>query len=95
VYGTIARFKIKRENLDALRALLAETQARNVPGFRSSHLLIPDEWNDQVWVVAVFEDEATYRANADSPEQHEEYLRYRALLEAEPEWTDGEIVSSP
>jgi len=38
---------------------------------------------------------ATYDANADDPKQHEMYLKYRALLEEEPEWHDGEIRSFP
>jgi hypothetical protein len=33
-------------------------------------------------------------ANAASPEQHARYEQYRALLTAEPEWHDGEIVHS-
>ena len=32
------------------------------------------------------------RANADDPRMHERYLQYRELLEAEPEWHDGEII---
>jgi len=34
----------------------------------------------------------TYHANAASPEQHARYLRLRALLTAEPEWHDGEVI---
>ena len=30
--------------------------------------------------------------HADAPEQHESYLKMRALLEADPEWTDGEWI---
>jgi len=30
--------------------------------------------------------------NADSPEQNTRYLEFRDLLEADPEWHDGEIV---
>ncbi len=48
MYGTIARMKVKRENLDALRAWAAEARTRNVPGFRSAHVLLPDAWNDEV-----------------------------------------------
>ena len=44
---------------------------------------------------AIFEDRATYDANADDPKQHEMYVKYRALLEEEPEWHDGEIRSFP
>ena len=33
-------------------------------------------------------------ANADSPAQDARYRQFRALLEADPEWHDGEIVLS-
>lgn len=93
MYGTVARMKVKRENLDALRKTMDATQARTVPGFRSVHVLVPDEWNDEVLLAVFFDDKASYTKNADDPAQHEDYLKYRALLEADPEWTDGEWQS--
>ena len=93
VYGTIARMKVTKDNLEKLQALMEEVEQREVPGFRSSHILVPDEWNDEVLMVVFFDDKATYVANADDPRMHEDYLRYRALLEAEPEWTDGEWIT--
>ncbi|GIV00674.1 MAG: hypothetical protein KatS3mg014_2289 [Actinomycetota bacterium] len=90
MYGTVARMKVKRENLEALQRELGAEDYPGIPGFRSSHLLIPDEWNDEVIISVFFDDEASYRRNADDPAMHERYLRYRALLEADPEWTDGE-----
>ena len=95
MYGTVARMKVKRENLEKLQSLMMEQQGgRQVAGFRASHVLIPDAWNDEIVLLAIFDDKATYEANADDPAQHEDYVKYRALLEAEPEWTDGEIVSN-
>ncbi len=32
-------------------------------------------------------------ANADNSAQHEWYLKLRDLLEADPEWIDGEYLS--
>ena len=32
--------------------------------------------------------------NANSPEMHQRYLRYRELLTEEPEWHDGEAIYS-
>jgi hypothetical protein len=46
---------------------------------------------DVAWMIAMFEDQASYEKNADDPKQHERYLEYRDLLEEEPEWHDGEI----
>jgi antibiotic biosynthesis monooxygenase (ABM) superfamily enzyme len=90
VYGTIARMKIKRENLDGLRRFGRDAQSREVPGYRNSYVLVPDTWNDEVLLVVMFDDKSSYDRNADAPEQHESYLKMRALLEADPEWTDGE-----
>lgn len=89
MYGTIARMKVKRENVDALRQLMATTESRQVPGYRETHVLVPDQWQDEIWLVVFFDDKASYMKNADDPAMHEEYLKYRALLEADPEWFDG------
>jgi hypothetical protein len=50
------------------------------------------ESGDDIWVMAIFEDEASYRANASSPEQDRDYQEMRALLDADPEWHDGVIT---
>jgi quinol monooxygenase YgiN len=47
---------------------------------------------DEALMLAVFDDRTAYERNAASPEQHERYLGYRALLESDPEWHDGEIM---
>ena len=92
MYGTVARMKVKKENIEALQAWAKEAQTREVAGFRAAHVLIPDQWNDEVLVAVMFEDKDSYDTNADAPEQHESYLKMRALLEADPEWTDGEWI---
>ena len=93
MYGTVARMKVKRENLEKLEALMTEREEREVPGYRASHVLVPDAWNDEIVLTVIFDDKASYEKNAGDPAQHQDYLKYRALLEAEPEWTDGEIYS--
>ncbi len=47
-----------------------------------------------LFLVAVFETREAYQANAASPQQHERYLELRALLNADPEWHDGEIIDA-
>jgi quinol monooxygenase YgiN len=90
MYGTVARMVVKPENREAMRAVFAEDEGRDVKGFVGSYVLMEND-RDDVWLVAIFEDRATYDANADDPRMHETYLKYRALLEEEPEWHDGEI----
>jgi quinol monooxygenase YgiN len=91
MYGTLARMKIKKENLDKVREMMDPSAQRKVEGFRASYVVVPDQRDDEIWLLAVFEDEASYKKNAASPEQDKEFRAYRALLEDDPEWIDGQI----
>ena len=42
--------------------------------------------------MVVFESREAYWANAQSPDQNQRYQEMRALMLADPEWHDGEIV---
>ena len=92
MYGTLARMKVTKENQAKLQEAMAPGAERKVEGYRGTYVVVPDQRDDEIWLLAVFEDEATYKKNAASPEQHQEYLKYRALLEQEPEWIDGQIM---
>jgi hypothetical protein len=47
---------------------------------------------DEVWSIVGFEDEATYRANANDPQTAGMAEQWQQLIAAPPEWHDGEIV---
>jgi quinol monooxygenase YgiN len=49
---------------------------------------------DEYLLAVAFESREAYQANAASPEQDARYQQMRALLQADPEWHDGEIVYS-
>ena len=92
MYGTIARLHPSAGRLDDLVAYGRRMQHVDVPGFRASYLFRPDRnpyEEPTVFLVAVFDDEASYKANAESPEQHARYLELRALLADDPDWMDG------
>jgi quinol monooxygenase YgiN len=91
MYGTVARTRVKPENRDKLKEVF-ERQGRDRarPGMVSAYTLFEND-SDVAWLFAIFEDRATYDANADDPAQNEDYLEYRALMEDEPEWHDGQI----
>jgi hypothetical protein len=90
MYGTIARLKVSRENLEKLDALTREQLQRKVAGFKAANVLVPDERDDEAYLVVFFDDKDSYMKNADDPAQHQDYLKMRALLDADPEWIDGE-----
>jgi len=90
MYGTVARTRVRPENRAKLREVFERQGYVSVPGFVASYVLWEND-GDAAWLFAVFEDRASYEKNADDPAQHERYMEYRALMEEEPEWHDGEI----
>jgi len=93
MYGTVARLRVKPENRQRLEDVVQRQSYERVAGFINGYVLFEDE-SDAAWMLAVFEDKASYDRNADDPAQHERYLEYRALVEDEPEWHDGQIVTT-
>ena len=91
MYGTIARMKAKKGALEQLRKM--ET-GRQPAGFVHSYVFQSDTDPDELWLVALFKDKATYTANADSPEQDKEFRALMEFLKSEPEWHDGEVIVS-
>ena len=93
MYGTIAKMRIKPGAEEELTRISREDTGQ-IDGIVFEHVFRMDSNPLECWIVVGFESKQAYQANADSPEQHERYLRYKRLLAAEPEWHDGEIVQS-
>jgi quinol monooxygenase YgiN len=94
MYGTIARFRLKPgRKKDFIEAMDSLGEAA-IPGWVADYYFQMDTGSDEFYLVAIFRDKETYLANADSPEQHERYLKFRSFLLADPEWHDGMIVSA-
>jgi len=92
MYGTVARVRVKAGNEQEF--LKMADDASSIPGFAFNHVYKLDGGNNEYILVAGFESKDAYVKNANSPEQHQRYLQYRELLESDPEWNDGEIVSA-
>ena len=90
MYGTTARMRVKEENREKIREVFSDQSRENPKGFVATYVLMEND-SDVVWMTAVFEDRAAYDANANDPAMHEVYMKYRPLLEEEPEWHDGVI----
>jgi len=95
MYGTIARMRPKPGQTKAIVAMMEEwerTRRSKIKGAVATYVYKPDRKPDELVMAVVFQDKKTYRANADDPEQDKWYQRFRALLQADPEWEDGEII---
>jgi quinol monooxygenase YgiN len=92
MYGTLARMRIRPGSESALEDLEREwsrARGRSVRGAGPVYILAPDGDSTTRWMVAIFDDEASYKANADDPAQDAWYRRMREHLVADPEWIDG------
>jgi hypothetical protein len=90
MYGTIAKLATKPGVMDEIRRM----EERRPAGYIGSYVFQSDKDADELWFVVMFESKETYMANADSPEQDEEFKRLMKYLSAEPEWHDGQIIFS-
>ena len=92
MYGTVARMRMK-PGMDARYAdLEREFEARQVPGFVAQVTYRMDADPNEVYLAVVFESKEAYVANANDPAQDAMYRKFREVLEADPEWHDGEII---
>jgi antibiotic biosynthesis monooxygenase (ABM) superfamily enzyme len=92
MYGTVARMRLKPGAEDKMKAQFSDMNSLNVPGYISSTFYKLDAGNNEYILAVVFADKESYEKNADDPEQDKRYMEMRALLEADPQWMDGEIV---
>ena len=89
MFGSVFKMRPKAGKGPELKQLMMGNPRR--PSGMVTAYLLSEEADGNLWGIAVFEDEKSYRANAADPAQSEQYAKYRALLESDPEWHDGAI----
>lgn len=96
MYGTVDRIKAKAGQDKALVAFMDDWEKTRGPKARGTIAGYPyklDQKPGEYVMVTVFQNKATYTANAQAPEQDAWYRKFRPLLDADPVREDGEIVS--
>jgi quinol monooxygenase YgiN len=92
MYGTVARMRLKPGAEEKMRELMRSYETLNIPGQRATYVYRMDNDPNTFMMAVIFDDRASYVANANSPEQNARYLQMVELLEGAPEWHDGEIM---
>lgn len=92
MYGTIARMTLKPGMEEALDEQLKTFESMDAPGFVRSTIYRLDSGSNEYLMAVAFDSKESYVANAESPEQNARFEEMRALLTADPEWSDGEII---
>jgi hypothetical protein len=95
MYGTIARLQVKPDSLEALQQWGSSRQGDPIPGYVSRYVFQMDNNPNELYLVVIFTDKASYVANAQSPIQDARYREMRAMLSVDPEWHDGEVIYAP
>ncbi len=88
-YGTVMIGKLAVPFDEAVTAIERWIRERSVPGFQHEDLMLCD---DGVTVIATvhFDDEESYRALADDPEQTRWWSEVASIqLDGDPQWFDG------
>ena len=93
MYGTIARITPKPGMDQAVIDSMKEWERDRRPAVKgtvTSYLYRLDKGG--MMMAAVFESKEAYVANAEDPAQDRWYQKFRALLQTDPEWNDGEVT---
>lgn len=93
MYGTIFHMRPKAGNEQDIVRLMEQWDRERRPkvkGAIGSYMFRLDKGG--LMGVAMFDSKENYMANAQDPEQDAWYRRLRELLEADPEWNDGEVI---
>ena len=90
-FGSIFRMAVQPGRKEELKKMMTGQRPTAIKGMRNVHLF--DTGADEVWGVAVFTNEKSYRDNASSPAQNQRYQEMRRLLLSDPEWHDANVQS--
>lgn len=94
MFGTIARATLKPGQEAKLETMFEEWSRDIRPKIPGPFVELTGHAAgkpDQVVFVALAQDEATYRALAEMPEQHAFYQRFNEVFTGEPTWEDVEM----
>lgn len=91
-YGTVAKYRVKPGHESHLLEIMKSLEGSPPGGWIYTTMFRSTNNPDEIWMSVVFESEAQYRKNADSPEMERQYRSMLEHLEGEPEWHDGQVI---
>ena len=92
MYGTIFNLKVIPGHENDLINSMKSTSAP--PGAVAFLIMKPDNEENDLIAVAVFESKQDYLNNANRPEQHDAFVNMMTHLQEEPTWNDGTYIVS-
>ncbi len=92
---TIFKMNVKPGKFDDLTNMMggtADLDRIKALGWQSSVVGRSKDNANEAWVCVTWDTTENYRKNSSSPEQDEWFQKMRALLDADPEWHDCDVV---
>lgn len=94
MYGTVARLQLNPGMEEQLLEFDHREHTASIPGYIGEYVYRMDADPNVYYLAVVFDSKEAYVKNANSPEQDARYQEMRAMLASDPEWNDGEVVST-
>ena len=91
MFGTVAKMRLKPGGETMLMAW-SQALMGNIKGHVSTTVYRSTEDPLVMYMAVVFEDFASYRANAESPQQHRRWQQMQSVVDGEIEWNDGNVL---
>ena len=97
MYGTVANLRVKAGKADEIGNWMDRWNRERAPRIKgpvATYVYRMDDEPQNLIAAVIFADKESYVANAEDPEQDRWFQEMRQLLEADPEWHDGEVIYS-
>jgi heme-degrading monooxygenase HmoA len=93
-YGSVGRFTVAGKRGAVLRDHMdAQSIAwDSIRGLLAGGSLLTDKDPGLVFLISIFDSAESYRANSESPAQHQRYLQWRSLCTRDPDWYNGYVT---
>lgn len=92
MYGTIIRFQVAPGQMDALMSWGSSGEGNSIPGYLKDYVFEMENDANDVYLVLLFTDKASYDAYLHSPRRKERMAEMRTFLAADPELHDGAVI---
>ena len=92
---TFWRMKVQPGKMDEFKALMDSRQEEariRATGWVQTVVGERKESPEEIWGAVTWDTSENYHKNAASPDQNQWYEKMRALLSADPEWFDCNVV---
>ena len=92
MYGTIMRLQVQPGQMEALMAWGSSGEGNSIPGYLKEYLFEMESDANDLYLVLIFTDKASYDAYIQSARRQLRMAEMRTMLAADPVYHDGPLI---